>query len=1457
MKPKHFRPRWRSPFTLMVVGAALSSVVVSPIDQAGAVTVPKRPLPLPDPLSKAIQQLDHARYAVAPVPTAADFSADKSFVSGWDDFVKRNAGSWRLQVDQTTGAVLLAEGSGIPWVPGTGNHLAATRAVAGAAQRSTLDDVAGVAGQFLTQQQPLLRVPAGNLVLDRKASVGFGKNNRYWTLRYDYVLRDPALGPIPVRGAYLFFRVNHGNLVQFGNHQAVAPVGINTSGLVERKDAVASAAALLGSPPDLQIRDAAKDVGQADRSLLVVPVAVKGGGPGAFAHQLVRALAASTGALEYELWFDAHSGALVNAIDLAQNLEAAVTAGIFPVTNTDPLVNRGLPFLNVSDGAALITDLAGGYSYTPATVASAAIDGQYIHIVDGCGASSLSTSISPGDIGFGAAVGGTDCATPGFGGAGNTNAARSAYYHLNLIKDKARRILNDPVVTTPWLDASLTTNVNVSPWCNAQWLGGPGTLNFYTADSGCSNTGEISAIFLHEFGHGLDQNTNGAPPEKGSGEAYADTMAFLQTHQSCIGDNFQPGVPCPYGCGASCTGVRDVGVTPKVTPATIESGPSNCLVNGFGFCPYFGYEGPMGYEGHCESLLASGAIWDLAQGLVTAYGDGAGWALADRLWYESLYSTESAYQLVSGGQCNPAATVDGCGADNWYTVLLGLDDDDGDLTNGTPNAATIWNAFNGHGIACGASAPPVSSTCTAPAAADPLTATATGAAVDLSWTAVAGATSYKVFRNEFSCSAGSTPIAEVVAPATTYHDTLVHPGTTYYYAIQTVGAADTCVSTFTTCHSALPTIPLNPANIVMVLDQSGSMIEPTDVAGETKIAALKNASQMVIDAAAPYSADGVRVGAVSFASAVTGDTGLKDPGDLSPGGDHAQLMAFVNALSPTTATAIGQGLNEGLTVFPAVSTNQKVLMLLSDGIQNVPPNLAANMAPPGASVGGAALPSDVRFYTVALGTNVQQDLFDALATVGGIPGFFYSGGTAAVQANFAFWLGSALGLGSGTPFSAIGGSGSGGGSGFAAAPGSGFAPAAPGIPIVVNRSVRKLTVVLTWHGGRGLRFQLLAPGGTTFTPPASAYNPAAGYATFTAPLPPESSGTSLAGIWVVQVTDPAGAPASTPFDLYSLFDDGAIRDTYSVGGTDPGAGESLPVTVRLSEFSAPLRGQKVFVRLVHPGQGLGDILSDTLVTPQQLASVQPAPGDVFQNDAQRKLAYLLKNNPGLFLPGAPGSVALTESAPGVYQAVLSGAATAIPGTYKIELAVEGHGVYNAEFDRANRFSRYLRVKPDPISTPVSKTVQVGPTALRAVITLAPQDRVGHRMGPGWGDSLVCKSNLGKFDTRVNDLLNGAYTVVLTAPLGSDPQVVCRLMNEPVVVGRLSQFKPTPQTPGSNGDTLAVTTPVDLSAASSEQGPEDGAGGCAVAGGGADGAALLMLLLASGAWRRRARRGARA
>ncbi|MBI4566775.1 MAG: hypothetical protein HY719_00095 [Planctomycetes bacterium] len=77
-----------------------------------------------------------------------------------------------------------------------------------------------------------------------------------------------------------------------------------------------------------------------------------------------------------------------------------------------------------------------------------------------------------------------------------------------------------------------------------------------------------------------------------------------------------------------------------------------------------------------------------------------------------------------------------------------------------------------------------------PVAPDPVSASATSTAIRVTWTAVTGATSYRVYRS----SSPNVPIdtgaqiADVPAPATSYDDAAATPGNTYFYVVRAVNA---------------------------------------------------------------------------------------------------------------------------------------------------------------------------------------------------------------------------------------------------------------------------------------------------------------------------------------------------------------------------------------------------------------------------------------------------------------------------------------------------------------------------------------------------------------------------------------------------------------------------------------------------------------------------------------------
>ncbi|MBO9663078.1 fibronectin type III domain-containing protein [Dokdonella sp.] len=629
-------------------------------------------------------------------------------------FERRVGGRWEVRWDSRGDRPNLVQGSGVALIPGRGNRLAPSRFGVAAAQEMDLATVTREARRFLDAQKDLLKLDGIQLRPDPKRSGSYGKDKGFWTIEFAQVV-----GNVPVDGAFVYARVSQGNVVQFGAER-VGEVRIDALPKSTREEAFRAAWSELGFPAGTVVqtwgeRGELRIYPSAPPQELAATAFAGTRGEG-YRHVLAwrYVFRVDGNDASWQVLVDATSNRVLDVRDLNLNADATVSGGVYPTTNLEAEVVMPFPFATVTvDAATTITDTLGIYDYTGGT-ASTSLDGKYFKMVDNCGAILLSSS-TDGNLAFGTGPG-TDCATPdgNTAGPGNTHASRTGFYHLTRINEKARGILPD----NTWLQGKVTANMNVDDVCNAGYSPLNGTVNFYKSGTHpsdpsihCGNTGEIAAVFLHEWGHGLDNNEGGAASENGSGEAVGDTFAFLETKESCIGPGFYASGQTCSGC-TTCTGVRDLNDFSQTGTRTIASPPNveasdgiNCR-GGQLTCPwlvggFIPYQGPMGYEGHCESYIAGSANWDLKNALAERFGTDEGYAAMDGIWYGSLLPSKSAYQVQDGGQCNPKATVNGCAATNWYTVYLAVDDDDGDLDNGTPNACRIWDAFNAHGIACG------------------------------------------------------------------------------------------------------------------------------------------------------------------------------------------------------------------------------------------------------------------------------------------------------------------------------------------------------------------------------------------------------------------------------------------------------------------------------------------------------------------------------------------------------------------------------------------------------------------------------------------------------------------------------------------------------------------------------------------------------------------------------------
>jgi hypothetical protein len=222
----------------------------------------------------------------------------------------------------------------------------------------------------------------------------------------------------------------------------------------------------------------------------------------------------------------------------------------------------------------------------------------------------------------------------GFDDGNSTPALRDAYYHLVRVHRFIRTL--DPGPALARLDRPMEARVDdPSGGCNAYWNGT--RLNFYAAGGGCVSTARIADVVFHEYGHAVTQNCY-APwdPPGDMNEAFSDYFAATVTGQPRIGNGF-------FGPG---TFLRDVD-RDRIWPR--DASPSD----------------------HLQGLILAGALWDLRQEV--------GAAVADPLFHYARYGAAGSF-------------------DDYLLDLLAVDDNDGDLANGTPHFDAIIRAFRAHGI---------------------------------------------------------------------------------------------------------------------------------------------------------------------------------------------------------------------------------------------------------------------------------------------------------------------------------------------------------------------------------------------------------------------------------------------------------------------------------------------------------------------------------------------------------------------------------------------------------------------------------------------------------------------------------------------------------------------------------------------------------------------------------------
>lgn len=223
---------------------------------------------------------------------------------------------------------------------------------------------------------------------------------------------------------------------------------------------------------------------------------------------------------------------------------------------------------------------------------------------------------------------------------GDRVAPASTYVYVHQAQDWAIRVAPE----VAWSDARVRAYVNIDQQCNA-WY--DGQLNFLRSGSGCNNTGRQADVIFHEWGHGFHASSLRAGTFDGSlGEGAADVISFLITDDSRMAPNFYTG-------GGT---LRDADNNRRF-PEDYEAGEQSIHQNG---------------------MIFSGAMWDAREALRAEYGE--------------PYATDTISRLHAG------LLKGGPTIQTAYDEAIFADDDDGDLSNGTPHQCALVEAFSRHGI---------------------------------------------------------------------------------------------------------------------------------------------------------------------------------------------------------------------------------------------------------------------------------------------------------------------------------------------------------------------------------------------------------------------------------------------------------------------------------------------------------------------------------------------------------------------------------------------------------------------------------------------------------------------------------------------------------------------------------------------------------------------------------------
>jgi Zn-dependent metalloprotease len=433
---------------------------------------------------------------------------------------------------------------------------------------------------------------------------------------------------------YAKFTLNN-ELITFGL-DVFNDINIGTTPTLSQQSAITSATSNITNPIfDIIVKD--------DLKVLANPKYRK------YNYHLVYEIFFSTtiseGPANYICYVDANTGELLmrkNNVMYEAPLSgtATVSGAVYPTNPYDPAVIQNFKYLKVIDQTTNLpynTDINGD------VFLQLNIGTQIRYKLEGLYADVQTSGTTP-DIFQNLAA--TNNIV--FDNSNSTMQERTAYQSVNNIHDH----LKDIFPTYTGLDNPIPTNIDVTGSCNAYFDGS--SINFYQQGGGCHATAKIPDVVYHEYGHAINNDRyngtswNGGMENGGLNEGFADVWALSLTETPVLGFGWDLVDPT--------ISVRRYDQDRKVYPQDLVG------------------------EVHADGEIIAGAFWDL---------------------YLLLGNMSQMLDLFKYTYDSGADGADGNEGAIYTDILLEVlyaDDNDANLSNGTPNDMAIINAFDLHGI---------------------------------------------------------------------------------------------------------------------------------------------------------------------------------------------------------------------------------------------------------------------------------------------------------------------------------------------------------------------------------------------------------------------------------------------------------------------------------------------------------------------------------------------------------------------------------------------------------------------------------------------------------------------------------------------------------------------------------------------------------------------------------------